>query len=160
MTSIGWSSGIIDGMETLPPEAILEDVAPHLQTIAQRLREIVARAAPEAIERVRPRWRLIGYDLRVGRRTVYFAWVWPEREHVHLGFQHGWAMRDPRTVLKGRGVTKRVRWMTFTSLDEVDEPICAELLEEAIRVAEMSRGEREFRAMDPEPDERQSDGGG
>ena len=62
---------------------------------------------PEALERVRSGWSLIGYDLPVGRRTVYVASVWPEYEHVHLGFQHGWAMRDPRGVLKGAGITPR-----------------------------------------------------
>ena len=37
-----------------------------------------AIAKPEGIERVRTGWRLIGYDLPVGRRTRYFAWVAPE----------------------------------------------------------------------------------
>lgn len=135
-------------MESIPPEALLEDYAPPLQEIAQRLREIVRRSAPGAIERVRPGWRLIGYDLPITKNGVFFASVWPEPEHVHLGFQQGWAMRDPRGLLKGNGVTKRVRWLTFTSVDQIDPVACAGLLEEAIRVATMSRGERELRAMD------------
>lgn len=135
-------------VESIPPEALLEDYAPPLQEIAQRLRVIVRRSAPDAIERVRPGWRLIGYDLPITRHGVFFAWVWPEHEHVHLGFPQGWAMRDPRRVLNGRGVTKRVRWLTFTSVDEVDAAACTELLEEAIEIATMSRGERELRAMD------------
>ena len=70
---------------------------------------------PEVIERVRPGWHLIGYDLPVeGRRKpVYFAYVGAEAIHVHLGFEHGWAMRDPRGLLQGVGITKQVRWLTF-----------------------------------------------
>jgi hypothetical protein len=136
------------GVEPLPPEALLEDYAPPLQEIAQRLREIVRRSAPDAIERVRPGWRLIGYDLPLGKQRAFFAWVWPEHEHVHLGFPQGWALHDPRGLLKGEGVTKRVRWLTFTSGDQIDPAACAELLEEAIEIASMSRGERELRAMD------------
>ena len=141
---------MIDGVESMPPEALLEDVAPHLQAVALLLRRIVRQAAPDALERVRPRWRLIGYDLPIGKRTTYFAWVWPEQEHVHLGFPQGWAMRDPRGSLEGKGVTKRVRWLTYTSVDQVDAAACTELLEEALRVATMSRGERELRSMGAE----------
>ena len=141
---------MIDGVESMPPEALLEDVAPHLQAVALLLRRIVRHAAPDALEGVRPRWRLIGYDLPIGKRTTYFAWVWPEQQHVHLGFPQGWAMRDPRGSLEGKGVTKRVRWLTYTSVDQVDAAACTELLEEALRVATMSRGERELRSMEAE----------
>ena len=82
-------------MDSIPPELLLEDFPPPMQAIAQRLREIVRGTVPDAVERVRPGWRLIGYDLPIGRKLVYFAYVAPEIEHVHLGFEHGWAMRDP-----------------------------------------------------------------
>jgi hypothetical protein len=150
-------SAIIDGvktmpLESMPVEALLEDVSPPHRAIAERLREIVLDAAPTAIEGVRPRWRLIGYDLPITRRGTFFAWVWPEHEHVHLGFPQGWAMRDPQRMLNGRGETKRVRWLTFTTLHQVDERVCREFLEEALLVAGMSRGERELRSEDLEPE--------
>jgi hypothetical protein len=138
------------GMEPMPPEALLDDFPPPMQAIAQRLRKIVKRAQPEAIERVRPGWRLIGYDLPIGKRRVYFAFVAPENEHVHLGFGHGWAMRDPQGLLRGKGITKRVRWLTFTPGDTTDAPACMELVHEAARVAAMTRGERILRSMDRE----------
>jgi len=65
-------------VDTLPPEALLADYPPEMEAIAHRLRAIVKRSEPTAIERVRPGWRLIGYDLPVGRRSVYFAYVAPE----------------------------------------------------------------------------------
>ena len=146
------NSAIIDLVDTMPPEALLEDVSPSHRAIAQLLRDIVRRSAPEAIEGVRPRWRLIGYDLPKARHGTFFAWVWPEHEHVHLGFPQGWAMRDPGRLLNGRGETKRVRWLTFTTLDDVDERVCRDFLEEALLVAGMSRGERELRSEDFEPE--------
>jgi hypothetical protein len=137
-------------MDPFPPEALLDDFPPPMQAIAQRLRKIVKRAEPDSIERVRPGWRLIGYDLPIGKRQVYFAYVAPETEHVHLGFEHGWAMRDPRHLLVGEGITKQVRWLTFRPGDRIDAVACVELVREAARVAEMTRGERILRSMDDE----------
>ena len=104
--------------DTIPPEALLDDFPPPMQAIAHRLREIVIAAIPDAIERVRPGWRLIGYDLPIRKNGVYFAYVAPEFEHVHLGFEHGWAMQDPDGVLQGEGITKQVRWLTFRPGDD------------------------------------------
>ncbi len=135
-------------MEGIPPEALLEDFPHPMQSIANRLREIVKATIPEAIERVRPGWRLIGYDLPVGRKAVYFAYIAPENEHVHLGFEHGWAMRDPLGLLVGVGITKQVRWLTFLEGDPVPADLCRDLILEGARVATVTRGERILQAMD------------
>jgi hypothetical protein len=137
-------------VDPFPPEALLDDFPPPMQAIAHRLRAIVRAAIPDVVERVRPGWRLIGYDLPLARRGVYIAFVSPEVEHVHLGFEHGWAMRDRRGHLLGKGITKRVRWLTFTSVDQIDDAACVELLDEAVRVATMTRDERMLRSMDRE----------
>jgi len=138
-------------MEGIPPEALLEDFPPPMQAIANRLREIVKATIPDALERVRPGWRLIGYDLPVGRKAVYFAYVAPENEHVHLGFEHGWAMHDPLGMLAGVGITKQVRWLTFLEGDPIPVELCRELILEGARVATMTRGERILQAMDDRP---------
>lgn len=139
-------------MDDFPPEALLDDFPPPMQAIAHRLREVVRTAMPEAVERVRTGWRIIGYDVAVGRRQVYFAFVMPENEHVHLGFAHGWAMANPDGLLKGEGVTKRVRWLTFDDGDDIDVDRCIDLVREAAAVAAMTRGERALRSMDREGD--------
>jgi hypothetical protein len=119
-----------------------------MRDIGEWLRGVVRRAVPEAIERVRPGWRLIGYDVPVTpRRTAYFAMIWAEPVHVHLGFEQGVLMDDPRGLLEGRGITKQARWVTMTPGSILPEPRLAELLREAARVAAMSRGERVARAM-------------
>lgn len=138
-------------MDGIPPEGFLEGYPPPMAAVAHELRSIVRATFPESIERVRPGWHVIGYDLppiSPRGRPAYFAYVAPEPIHVHLGFEHGWAMRDPRGLLQGAGITKQVRWLTFVPGDTMDRAACAELLREAAHVARMSRGERMLRAED------------
>jgi hypothetical protein len=104
------------------------------------------------VERVRPGWHLIGYDAPApprarGRRTAYFAYIAPERAHIHLGFEHGWLMADPDRRLEGTGITRQVRWLTFRPGDEPDVAHVAPLLLEARRVALLPRDERFEAAM-------------
>ena len=139
-------------VDAIPPEALFERYPRPMHDIAERLRSIVLASVPEALERVRPGWNLVGYDVPVGRRSAYFAYVAPEYEHVHLGFEHGWAMRDPARRLLGEGITKQVRWLTFRPGDAIDPDVCSVLLREAATVATMSRGERLLRAMDAAAD--------
>jgi hypothetical protein len=131
----------------LPPEVFLAGYDEPIRTLAETLRSIVSRAAPTAIERVRPGWRLIGYDLPVGRRSVYFAFVAPEPVHVHLGFEHGIFMADPERRLEGAHLRlKKVRFTTYEPGDVIPEDAMVELTREAARLAAMSREER-FRLM-------------
>ncbi len=104
------------------PRRCSPGIPPRCATIAERLRRIVRRALPDAIEAVRPGWRLIGYDIPSGRQTAFCCFVWAEQEHVHLGFQYGVFMDDPDRVLEGEGVTQRARWLTFEPGDPIDEP--------------------------------------
>jgi hypothetical protein len=108
---------------TIPPDALLEPLPPPLAEIANRLRTIVRRTLPDVLERVRPGWGIIGLDLPVGRREVYFAWIWPQADdfHVHIGFVHGALLDDPAGELDGHGVTKRARWLTFNPGEAIDE---------------------------------------
>jgi hypothetical protein len=125
--------------ETIPVEALLADFSPAHAAIAERLRRVVLDAVPEAIERVRPGWRLIGYDLPHTRHGAFFAWIWPEPEHVHLGFPRGLLMDDPTGVLHGAGITKAARWLTYELGGDVDAPLATTLVLEAARVALIPR---------------------
>lgn len=130
-------------MEHLPPEAILADAPPPMRDVAERLRGVIVRTLPGATERVRPGWRIIGYDVPITpRRSAYFAWIMIQREHVHLGFPHGVLMADPRRILEGAGITKRARWTTMTPEAPIPEAHLAELLQEAARVAGLPTEER------------------
>jgi hypothetical protein len=128
--------------ESIPAEAFLTGYPPPIMALGQRLRWVVKRAVPDAIERVRPGCRLIGYDLPIRRQGVFFAWVWPELEHVHLGFPHGDLMDDAKGELRGAGITKKARWLTYEPGDRIDEPQALALIEEAVRVALVPRSLR------------------
>lgn len=135
-------------MDPLPPELFLAGYPEPMHEIAEWLRGVVRRTVPGAIERVRSGWRLIGYEVPIGtRRSAYFAHVAPEPIHVHLGFEHGVLMSDPRGLLRGAWVTKQVRWLTLTPDSMLPEAHLAELAREGARVAALSRGERFAIAM-------------
>ncbi len=61
--------------DSIPPEAFLTGYPPPIMALGQRLRWMVKRAVPDAIERVRPGWRLIGYDLPGRGITKKARWL-------------------------------------------------------------------------------------
>jgi hypothetical protein len=125
----------------------LASYSPPIIGLTQRLRELVLQATPDAIERIRPGWRLLGYDLPTSRkgRTVYFAWVWPEVEHVHVGWQAGTLMRDPDRLLRGAHLKlKKVRYLTFGPGERIPAKRVIDFTRDAARISSMSRGEREL----------------
>jgi hypothetical protein len=132
--------------DPIPPDAYLAAFPPAIAAIGERLRHAVGEAIPDAIERVRPGWHLVGYDVPNGRRAAYFAYIAAETEHIHLGFEHGYVMEDPHGRLQGAGITRQVRWLTFLPGDRVDAGDLEPLILEAARVACLTREER-FAAM-------------
>jgi hypothetical protein len=133
-------------MFAVTPEELIASLPDARRATARRLRQIVLRAVPDAIEQVRPGWGLIGYRVPAGRRQPYFGGVWPEPHHVHLLFEYGVFMNDPHRVLVGSG--KRVRWITLERPDELPPDVLRALVREAADVAAMSRSERLARALD------------
>jgi hypothetical protein len=109
-------------VEPIPPELFLGGYPPAIRMIAERLCAVVRQAVPDAIERVRPGWRLIGYDVPLGKRSKYFAFVSPEVEHAHLGFQYGVWMADPDHLLRGAHLKlRKVRYVTYRPGDPIPE---------------------------------------
>jgi hypothetical protein len=130
-------------VDEVPVEAFLAEYPAAIRKQANTLRALVRRAVPDAVERVRPGWRLIGYDVPVGRRTRYFAYVAPEPGHVHLGFEYGTLMADPAGVLQGAHLRlRKVRYLTFQPGQSIPAAAVVSLVREAERIAVMSRSER------------------
>jgi len=137
--------------DLIPPEALLADYPPPMAELAQALRALVREAVPEALERVRTGWRVIGYDVPVSpRRAVFFAWIMTQREHVHLGFPKGVLLDDRQGALGGAGITKQARWLTVARPDELDRELFIDYTREAAAVSALSRSERLARQMDRE----------
>jgi hypothetical protein len=138
--------------DDLPPEAFLASYPDAIRHGAEVLRLVVRRAVPDAIERVRPGWRIIGYDLPIGKHLRYFAFVAPEPIHVHLGFEYGAWMADPDRRLEGAHLhLKKVRFLTFTPDETIPEEICLVLAREAARVAALPPAARIALAEHAEP---------
>ena len=138
-----------DAADPIPPDFFLAGYADDVRAAANRLRAVVKRAVPDVLERVRPGWRIIGYDLPIRRHGVYFAWVMPEPVHVHLGFVHGVFMDDPDRRLEGahlRLVT--TRFVTFEPGDAIPEQALEAFTRDAARIAAMSREERFALSLD------------
>jgi hypothetical protein len=151
MTRSGDRGGDDPGMrETIPPEALLDGYPADLRRVAERLREIVRDALPQAIEGVRSGWGLIGYDLPLRKGRRFILWIWAQPEHVHLGFQRGNLIADPDGRLQGRGVTKLARWLTFEAGDPIDAAAIAPLIHDCARVAGLSRAEQALLAGERE----------
>ena len=140
----------------MPVEAFLAGYSDPIRDTAEALRGIVRQAVPDAIERVRSGWRLIGYDVPVGKRSRYFAFIWLEPVHVHIGYEYGVWMDDPEQVMEGAHLRlRKVRYLTFEPGQPIPEAALIDLTREGARVAAMSATERVGRTIDRdwEPDQ-------
>jgi hypothetical protein len=126
----------------------------EIARIGERLRAIARRAVPDAQERIRSGWALIGYDIPLGAsRKRYFAFIAPERKHIHLGFEYGAWMTDPDRVLEGGGPPlrlKKVRFVTFDPGAKLNEQALVDLTREGALMAQLSRADRLAMALDRE----------
>jgi len=136
-------------VEAIPPEAFLSDYPATMRDIANDLRAVVRRVVPDVVERVRPGWRLLGYDVpRERGRSTYFCYVAPEPVHVHLGFEYGTLMRDEDRILEGAGGTRKFRWVTLRERNAISDSRLETLVREGLAVALLSPAERLGRLLD------------
>jgi hypothetical protein len=135
--------------DAVPAELFLAAYPDDIRAQAEVLRALVRRAVPGVLERVRPGWRLIGYEIPARRRPRYFAYVAPEPKHVHIGFEYGVLMADPDRLLEGAHLRlRKVRFLTFRPGQPIPALEVLELTREAARVASLSREERLALAAD------------
>jgi hypothetical protein len=136
-------------MEPNPVDLFLDGYARGIRAQAERLRKLVKAARPDALERMRTHWRVIGYDVPLGRRTRYFAWISVEPIHVHLGFQYGAWMEDADRVLEGAQLhLRQVRYLTYLPGQSIPRAPVLAMVREAVDVACLSAAERASRAFD------------
>jgi len=128
--------GVMD--DTLPAEFLLDDFPPAIRDTGRTLRQLILRSIPGAVETVRPGWRWIGYSLPDGRRVRNFAWIGPERKHIHLGFENGVLLEDPARLLQGaQERLRRFRYFTFEPSIDIDEAVLVDYLGRAAELARL-----------------------
>ena len=126
-----------------PAEALLDAFPPAIRETGRTLRGLVLATVPGSVETVRPGWRWIAYSLPDGRRVRNFAWIGPERKHIHLGFEHGTLLADPERLLQGaQERLKKFRYFTFEPEIDIDEAILVDYLQRAADFATLPSGVR------------------
>src|SRR6188474_688827 len=122
--------------DTLPAEFLLDGYPPSIRRTGLTLRQLIFRTVPGAVETVRPGWRWVAYSLPDGRRVRNFAWIGPERKHIHLGFEHGTLMADPDRILHGAEERlRKFRYFTFEPAIDLDDAILADFIRRAADLA-------------------------
>jgi hypothetical protein len=129
--------------DDLPAEFLLDDYPPAIRDTGRILRSLILATVPVSVETVRPGWRWIAYSLPDGRRVRNFAWIGPERKHIHLGFEHGTLLADPEHILQGaQERLRKFRYFTFEPSIDIAESIIVDYLERAAELALMPSGAR------------------
>jgi hypothetical protein len=124
--------------DDLPAEFLLDGYPPAIRDTGRTLRTLILATVPGAVETVRTGWRWIAYSLPDGRRVRNFAWVGPERKHIHLGFEHGTLLADPEHLLQGaQERLRKFRYFTFEPAIDIDESILVDYVERAAELALM-----------------------
>ena len=120
----------------LPAEFLLGDFPPAIRDTGHALRSLILSTVAGTVETVRPGWRWIAYSLPDGRRVRNFAWIGPERKHIHLGFEHGTLLADPEHILQGaQERLRKFRYFTFEPSIDIAESIIVDYLERAAELA-------------------------
>ena len=136
--------------EPQPVEFLLDDFPVAIRETGLALRRLIFRAVPGAVETIRPGWRWVAYSLPDGKRVRNFAWIGPERKHIHLGFEHGTLLEDPDRLLHGAEERlKQFRYFTFEPSIDIDEPILADYVRRAADLATMPLVARRALASQP-----------
>ena len=110
-----------------PIEDILESHSPPVRARVERLRQIIHRTVPDAMEAGHPVWHSLGYRHPDGG---YFCGIFPHNEGVDLAFEFGVLLPDPDGLLQGAG--KQVRYVRVKSDKDIRVRALKKLLLAAI----------------------------
>ena len=134
--------------EPQPVEFLLDDYPDAIRETGMALRSLIFRTVAGTVETIRPGWRWIAYSLPEGRRVRNFAWIGPERMHIHLGFEHGTLLADPHRLLHGAEERlKKFRYFTFEPSIDIEDAVLADYLRRAADLAMLPTGARRAIAL-------------
>ena len=129
--------------DDLPAEFLLDNFPPGIRDTGRALRSLILATVPASVETVRSGWRWIAYSLPEKGRVRNFAWIGPERKHIHLGFEHGTLLADPEGILQGaQERLRKFRYVTFEPTIDIGEAILVDYLTRAVELAIMPSGAR------------------
>jgi hypothetical protein len=106
-------------------DAYVSRLPAHQQQLVNRVRALIATAAPEAIETLK--WSQPVYEA-----NGPFAYLKAYAGHVNFGFWRGASLQAPEGVLEGEGT--RMRHLKLSSKAELDEGLIQRLVAEAVKL--------------------------
>ena len=123
----------------MTPEELFYSFPEPVPAMCWKLRDLVLEEAPGVLEEVRPRWKLLGFELDSSSSGAvdtavpgtYFCGVAPQRDHARLLFEFGIELEDPDRRLLGHGT--QVRFLKFETLESIDERIVRRFIRLAVR---------------------------
>lgn len=114
---------------------LLERCTPEVRALAQATRKHIMCTVPQASEKLRSGWGLIGYNA-----PAYFAFIDVSHRHVRIGFEWGVLLPDPQRRLQGTG--SQVRYVSIESPQVLRDPAIRDLLREAAMLEPPKRSRR------------------
>lgn len=102
---------------------------PKIEQIARRLRTLILRVDPDAVEVVRLGDNAASFGLGPKKMSEAYAYIMPKAAYVNLGFYNGAALADPAGLIEGTG--KRLRHVKVYSSEDADRPELRRLIETA-----------------------------
>jgi hypothetical protein len=110
-------------------EVFLQRTPAHLQDIVLELRNIVAAAAPDAVEVIR--WGGLSYfhKERGGIVSAGICQIGIHGDQIRLAFIHGAFLSEPRGLFEG--TQKYKRYIRLRSYDDIPWDYLNQLIEEA-----------------------------
>jgi hypothetical protein len=104
-------------------DALIRDLDPSVRPIADGLRGLVRRTAPELRESVK--W---GVPVWTGQKNVVCLMIYPD--HVNLGFFQGAKLGQKHKEIEGTG--KALRHVKVKTVAAARQPVLARLIREAV----------------------------
>lgn len=101
--------------------------------IVQRLRDLITDHYPELVETLK--WHVPVYSLNTAN---YLLGIQVFKGHVNLNFFRGAQLHDPQRILVGSG--KRVRHISFRTINDVDDLVLRALIDQTIANEQMPEG--------------------
>ena len=110
-------------------DAFLAGYTPEVRAIALRLRELVYRVAPGAIEQIDIPGKMLAYGFAKTYKDMICV-IMPLKAGVNFGMPRGAGLDDPDKLLEGTG--KRARHVRISAIEQVERPSLRALLQASI----------------------------
>ncbi len=88
-------------------EQLWENVAPDLQPLCRKLRELVVGLDPQCTEIVWLKQGIASYGVGPKKMSEHYVYIAPKSQHVNFGFYYGASLDDPAGLMEGSGKQMR-----------------------------------------------------